>query len=72
MVVPTGGGKTLLATLPATLDPSGVHIFVAPFRALVNNMVERFCKDGIEAIEWHWGERNPASVVVVSANIAVQ
>ena len=72
VVLPTGGGKTLLATLPALMESTRVHIFIAPFRALVNNMVERFRADGLEAIEWRYGERNPASIVVVSANIAVQ
>jgi hypothetical protein len=72
VVLPTGGGKTLLATLPALMDSTRVHIFIAPFRALVNNMVARFRADGLEAIEWRYGEHNPASIVVVSANIAVQ
>lgn len=72
VVLPTGGGKTLLATLPASMDPSRVHVFIAPFRALVNDMVERFRTDGLEAMEWRYGEHNPASIVVVSANIAVQ
>jgi superfamily II DNA helicase RecQ len=72
VVLPTGGGKTLLATLPALMDSTRVHVFIAPFRALVNNMVERFRTDGLEAIEWRHGERNPSSIVVVSANIAVQ
>lgn len=71
VVLPTGGGKTLLAILPALMDSTRVHIFIAPFRTLMNNMVERFRADGLDAIEWRYGECNPASVVVVSANVAV-
>jgi superfamily II DNA helicase RecQ len=71
-VLPTGGGKTLLATLPALIDSTRVHIFITPFRALVNNMVAQFCANGLEVIKWQYGEHNPASIVVVSANIAVQ
>ena len=70
VVLPTGGGKTLLATLPPVLDPQGVTIFVAPFRALVNDMVQRFKHDGIDTFEWRHGESNPASIVVVSADFA--
>ena len=72
VVLPTGGGKTLLATLPTILDPDGVQIFVAPFRALVNDMVERFRKEGIDTCEWRSGQSNPASIVVVSADVAAE
>ena len=69
-VLPTGGGKTLLAALPAVLDADSVTIFVAPFRALVNDMVRRFREDGIDTVEWRHGYRNPATIVVVSADVA--
>lgn len=71
VVLPTGGGKTLVAMLPAVIDPEGVIIMVTPFRALTNDMVMRFRKDGIDCREWRHGENNAASVVVVSADIAV-
>jgi superfamily II DNA helicase RecQ len=38
----TGGGKTLLTIIPALLNPEGVTIIVAPFRVLVDNIVNRF------------------------------
>jgi superfamily II DNA helicase RecQ len=72
VVLPTGGGKTLLAALPATLEPKQVIIFVTPFRALTNDMVQRFQQDGIDTKEWQYGDPNPASIVVVSADIAGQ
>ena len=70
VVLPTGGGKTLLAMLPTQLDSEGVTIFVAPFRALVNDMVLRFNQNRIDTIEWRHGEVNAARLVVVSADIA--
>jgi superfamily II DNA helicase RecQ len=39
VVLPTGGGKTVLAMVSALLDTEGVTVIVAPFRALVNDMV---------------------------------
>ena len=39
IVLPTGGGKTVLAMVPALLNVDEVIIVVAPFRALVDNMV---------------------------------
>lgn len=71
IVLPTGGGKTLLAMLPAILDERGVSIFIAPFRALVDDVVRRFRDVGIDCFEWHPGESNPARLVIVSADTAV-
>lgn len=70
-MLPTGGGKTLLAMIPSLIDREGVTVIVAPFRALVTNMVQRFQAAGIECIEWRHGEVNPATVVIVSADITV-
>jgi superfamily II DNA helicase RecQ len=72
IVLPTGGGKTLLAMLPVVLEEEGVTIFIAPFRALVNDVVDRFRKAGIDCFEWKVGDSNSARLVVVSADIAVQ
>jgi len=70
VVLPTGGGKSLLFMAPACLDDPGVTILVAPFRALVDNMVDRLQKMGIDCLEWKFGEVNAAAVVVVSADVA--
>ncbi len=70
VVLPTGGGKTLLVILPAMLENDGVQIFVAPFRALVDDMVERFRKEGIDACKWRPGQANPARIVVMSVDTA--
>jgi superfamily II DNA or RNA helicase len=71
VVLPTGGGKTLLAIIPALLKPEGLTIVVVPFRALADNIVERFYDAGINYLEWTHGEVNLATVVIISANVAV-
>lgn len=69
-VLPTGGGKSLLFTVPAVVEQTGVTVVVVPYRELNNNLVERIQSSGVECIEWKYGESNLASVVVVSADHA--
>ncbi|KAL2350266.1 hypothetical protein BJ546DRAFT_805645, partial [Cryomyces antarcticus] len=64
IVLPTGGGKTLLFTAPACLEDPGVTIVVVPFRALINDLKDRLKKVGIEHLEWKKDEVNPAAVVI--------
>lgn len=45
-------------------------IVVAPFRALVDNIISRCEGKGIECLKWAFGEYRYASVVVVSADCA--
>ncbi|KAI9882030.1 MAG: hypothetical protein M1823_006233, partial [Watsoniomyces obsoletus] len=70
VVLPTGGGKSLLFTVPACLDGAGVTVVVVPYRALIEDLVSRIQKRGIDCMEWKHGESNPAAVVVVSADVA--
>ncbi len=70
VVLPTGGGKSLLFMAPGCLADAGVTIVVAPFRALVDDLVGRMKKARIDCLEWQHGEVNAAAVVVVSADIA--
>jgi superfamily II DNA helicase RecQ len=70
VILPTGGGKSLLFMIPACLNEPGVTIVVAPFRALVNDLVDRLKRTGIDCMEWKNGETNPAALVVVSADVA--
>ena len=69
VVLPTGGGKSLLFMAPACLDEPGVTIVVVPYRALINNLVTTAKKCGIDCIEWRHGEVNPAALVFVSADL---
>ena len=70
VVLPTGGGKSLLFTLPACIEERGVTVVVVPYRALIEDLVGRIRDCGVDCMEWKHGESNPASVVVVSADIA--
>jgi superfamily II DNA helicase RecQ len=69
VVLPTGGGKSLLFTVPACVEETGVTVVVVPYRALIEDLVSRICDSGVDCIEWKHGESNPASVVVVSADV---
>jgi superfamily II DNA helicase RecQ len=70
VVLPTGGGKSLLFTLPACVEETGVTVVVVPYRALIEDLVGRIQRCGVDCIEWKYGENDPASVVVVSADVA--
>ncbi|CAO2655088.1 Nn.00g101520.m01.CDS01, partial [Neocucurbitaria sp. VM-36] len=70
VVLPTGGGKSLLFTIPACIEEDGVTVVVVPYRALIEDLVKRIQLCGIDCIEWKHGETSPASVVVVSADLA--
>ena len=70
VVLPTGGGKSLLFSVPACMDDAGVTVVVVPYRALIEDLVDRMQKRGIDCIEWKHGESSPAAVVVVSADVA--
>jgi superfamily II DNA helicase RecQ len=45
-------------------------VVVVPYQALIEDLVDRNRKSGVECIEWKHRESNPAAVVVVSADIA--
>jgi superfamily II DNA helicase RecQ len=70
VVLPTGGEKSLLFTVPAFLEAGGVTVVVVPYRALIKNLVQRIQDCGVDCIEWKHGETNLAAVVVVSADVA--
>ncbi|KAF1922768.1 uncharacterized protein M421DRAFT_10224, partial [Didymella exigua CBS 183.55] len=70
VVLPTGGGKSLLFSVPACMDDAGVTVVVVPYRALIEDLVDRMQKCGIDCMEWKHGESSPAAVVVVSADAA--
>ncbi|KAG4430407.1 hypothetical protein IFR05_014113 [Cadophora sp. M221] len=53
VVLPTGGGKTLIFTLLAILRDPGVSIVVTLFNALKKDYVRRLRLAHIEYIVWH-------------------
>jgi superfamily II DNA helicase RecQ len=50
VVLPTGGGKSLLFTLPAYIE-EGVTVVVVPYQALIKDLVKRIHDCGIDCIE---------------------
>ena len=69
VVLPTGGGKSLLFTAPACLEDPGVTVVVVPYRALLNRLLQTAQEAGIDCFEWKRGEVNPAALVFVSADV---
>ncbi len=41
VVLPIGGGKSLLFTLPAYIEETRVTVVVVPYQALIKNLVSR-------------------------------
>ncbi|KAM0704631.1 hypothetical protein Q7P35_006805 [Cladosporium inversicolor] len=72
VVLPTGGGKSLLFMAPACLDNPGVTIVVVPYRALVNNLVITARTARIDCIEYKPREQNLAALVFVSADFVAE
>jgi superfamily II DNA helicase RecQ len=70
VVLPTGGGKSLLFIVAALVETGGMTVVVVPYRALQANLVERMKASGIDCIEWQHGETNAASLVLISADTA--
>jgi len=78
VVLPTGGGKSLLFMLPAILEEKdrGTIVVVVPFAVLIRDVVRRARECRIDCIRWQSGmtvgrdgpERR-ASLVVVSADL---
>jgi hypothetical protein len=68
VVLPTGGGKSLLFMAPACLDDPGITVVVVPYRALLNNLLDKAKQAGIDCVEWTHAEVNPAALVFVSAD----
>ena len=82
VVLPTGGGKSLLALAAAALDASqkgndrpAVTVLVLPFRALIENMLVRAAQAGVNAAEWRPGQQGElqrrgrlAGLLLVSAD----
>jgi superfamily II DNA helicase RecQ len=70
VILPTGGGKSLLFMASACLDDARVTIVVVLFCALVDDLLQRLSWTGIDCLEWTYSEINAASIVVVSADVA--
>ena len=51
IMLPTGGGKSLLFTLPACVEEAGVTVVVMPYQALIKDLVRRIQQCGVKCIE---------------------
>jgi superfamily II DNA helicase RecQ len=84
VVLPTGGGKSILFMLPAFIEEERgtgggpVSIVVVPFVSLVQDLVLRARELGIDCMEWRSDidqerdeRQRDARLVVVSADVAV-
>jgi len=71
VILPTGGGKSLLFMLPATLHDANTTIVIIPFIALMKILLQK-CQDaGIGCIEWKENrQQGKASLVLVAAELA--
>ena len=73
VILPTGGGKSLLFMAPACLEKdAGMTVVVVPFRQLINEFVKRARCLGITCEEWKYDTTDPATLMVVSADTLVQ
>lgn len=53
----------------SVLEGDGITIFIPPFRAPIDCIAERFQHAQLDGFERKAGERNPAPIVVVSADM---
>jgi superfamily II DNA or RNA helicase len=70
VVLPTGGGKSLLFIAPACLIDPGVTIVVVPYRTLLDNLLKTAKDTRIDYIEYRPREQNPTALVFVSVDFA--
>jgi Lhr-like helicase len=68
VVLPTGGGKSLLFTAPACLDDPGMVVVVIPYRRLMDDSVRNARALRIDCLEWTYGVEDPATIVFISAD----
>jgi superfamily II DNA helicase RecQ len=69
VVLPTGGGKTLLFTAPACLvDPGMVVVVIISYRRLIDDAVHNARALRIDCLEWTYGLEDPATIVFISAD----
>jgi superfamily II DNA helicase RecQ len=68
VVLPTGGGKSLLFTAPACLEDPGITIVVVPYRQLIDETLSDAKDRSIDAVEWTRDLQDPAEIVFISAH----
>lgn len=72
VVLPTGGGKSLLFIAPACMErDAGITIVVVPYRQLTNEVVKRAKSLRIDCEEWRYDMTDPSTLMVVSADMLI-
>lgn len=65
VVLPTGGGKSLLFMLPAAIEKEGVTVVIVPFISLVNDLIDRCKAYDLEVVEWTSEQSSWATITIV-------
>lgn len=55
VVLPTRAGKSVLFMLPPLVEAWGTTVVIVPFAALMDDLVARVYKSGIDCIRWRPG-----------------
>jgi superfamily II DNA helicase RecQ len=72
VVMPTGGGKSLMFMLPASVKDAGTTVVVTPLIALKQNMLKRCWELGLEYIEWDSGRKiHDSCILLVTPESAI-
>ncbi|KAF5544142.1 recQ family helicase [Fusarium napiforme] len=71
VILPTGGGKSLVFMVPALLPDAGITIVVTPYKLLKEQLVPRCQNAGIHCQMWPEARTTFPRVTVVSAEAAV-
>lgn len=70
-VLPTGGGKSLLFMLPASIESETTAV-VVPYKSLAEDLLNRCLEAGVGAVIWKADDHPPAcSIVIAVADSAV-
>src|SRR5438477_384868 len=72
VVMGTSHGKSLLFQLTAVLSRDGTVLVIVPFRALVNDLVQRCSELGLDTVEWTRELKAAHQLIIVSADLAIQ
>ena len=71
IVLPTGGGKTLVYQIPCLLETSKAHIVVSPLDALLQTTVRKCQEEKIDTMQWTAGTIDMKTLIFVSVETAV-
>lgn len=62
VVVKTGGGKSLLWTIPPLLGLDGISVVICPFKVLMEEQYRRCVEAGVRCHNYGWSKEVPEDV----------